>query len=372
MNIIVTFITKRILSRFIGSFIVFSFIMTMLKLIKMADMIFAKGIDPFLVLKLLFFMVCYLFVYVVPISIFIAILLTFGELYATKEIVALRSSGICDRRVFIPSILLSVLMTVICLGLNLSWLPRAHYAFKNTYDLIKMHGPSSIVDAGTFISLSGGRTMYVSKVSNDVMYGINIYETVDDKKTRVIHAQKGIVERTAGQYMLTLFTGEINEFLDSKKEGPRDYLRLFFAAYTIQLDASSGLKKYRMKKIEDMDITELIDARTTMGKEGVDPSVFDIAIFKRISLALGCLSLALCAYPLGGLVKREEKSVYFAITFIVIVVFYVLLAAGEAVASKKLYPASLSILFANLFFSAFGLIFFRDEINIRIPFLNTR
>ena len=80
--------------------------------VQMADLVFNKNVNIFLILKLLFFSFPFILTFLIPMSVLVATLLAFGKLSFDNEIMAIRASGISMKQIIRPLIALTA---VLCL-----------------------------------------------------------------------------------------------------------------------------------------------------------------------------------------------------------------------------------------------------------------
>ncbi len=67
-----------------------------------------------------------------PMSMLLSTLLAYGKLSSNSELIALKSLGYTNRRIIVPAVLLSLLMTFITFGFNDSLVPISNQVAENT------------------------------------------------------------------------------------------------------------------------------------------------------------------------------------------------------------------------------------------------
>ena len=108
---------NHILSEFLNPFLscVFGLLMLFIVgrgLIQMADFIFNKSVDVFLVLKLLLYSLPFMLIFIIPMSVLIATLIAFRKLSHDNELMAIRASGVGVAKLITP---LFFLVFLLCL-----------------------------------------------------------------------------------------------------------------------------------------------------------------------------------------------------------------------------------------------------------------
>ena len=77
---------------------------------------------------------------------------------------------------------------------------------------------------------------------------------------------------------------------------------------------------------------------------------------KKISVSFSCLAFILIAFPLGIISRRGSKPIAFVLSLFVIVVYYLLSAAGEALALQNMVNPALSMWVPNSLMGLLGII----------------
>ena len=94
MRILKKYVLSEWLTLFALSLVIISFILVVGNMVKLVELVIAKGVSFIAVFQLFTYLLPSLFVFSIPISILCASLLCFGRLAYDNEITAMRSSGI--------------------------------------------------------------------------------------------------------------------------------------------------------------------------------------------------------------------------------------------------------------------------------------
>src|SRR6266487_5219909 len=98
---------------------------------------------------------------VLPIGVFIAVLFTFNRLTAESELVVMRSSGLSHVALAKPVLMLAGIAFLVLMSLSVYFLPASNRAFKDLQFEIRSRFASSLVQEGTFTTISDKLTIYV-------------------------------------------------------------------------------------------------------------------------------------------------------------------------------------------------------------------
>jgi len=129
----------------------------------------AKGrIDSEIVLQLLLFQAPVFVSYLLPLSLFLGVLITFGKLYADHEMAVLSACGISRRRVLFYFIPLTIIISLLTGYLTIFQAPSAVYQQQEMIKEQKMKGDLSLVTPGRFQQTSDGKKIiYIEEIKEE-------------------------------------------------------------------------------------------------------------------------------------------------------------------------------------------------------------
>lgn len=363
MKILRNYALKELLYPFFFSLFIFTFVLLMGNMIKLADLVITKGVDLIDILHLLGWLVPYLLSFTVPMALLTSILLGFGRLSQDNEILAMRASGVSLYKIMFPVVMFGLLFSLSSFLLNDRVLPQAHFASRRIAKEIGIKNPSSILEAGTFIKAFKKYIIFVYKIKGNKIYNIRIYEPQDEKPTRTIIADKGEFVPVEGKQMikLKLFNGTSDE---PNPNNPSSYYKLNFKTYYITLDLSANYKQEEIqKKPKDMSIEELQNETDKLKQLNISTIPLLTEIHKKISISFSCLAFVFVSLPLAIKTKKSSASAGFGISLAIIIIYYLLFAGSEALALRKIIQPELAMWIPNAVLLTIGaiLIYFTVE-----------
>src|SRR3989338_959496 len=151
MRILRDYILKEFFHSFYLSIIVFTFVLLVGNLIKLADLIINKGVDIISVLKLFTYLIPWLLSFTLPVAILTSVILTFCRFSSDGELVAMKASGISLSRVSFPLVMLGIIAIFTAFFLNGQVSPEASFASRRVIKEIGLKKPSAMLEEGTFI-----------------------------------------------------------------------------------------------------------------------------------------------------------------------------------------------------------------------------
>lgn len=337
MKILNSYILKELRNSFIFAFVIFTFILILGNLIKLADLVINKGVSLFSVGKLFLLLLPSLLNYTVPMAVLISILLTFGYLSANNEITAIRCSGFALYRLLIPLIMIGIMISLSLVVLENHIIPWSHFASRKTIIEIGSRKPASYLESGRFIKEFKDYIVFIHEIKGNKLKYIRIYQPRKGKKTRTIIARKGVLSSTSSlkekKIILKLIKGSSEEQDPSE---PDKFYKCDFEEYPLILNLTQQLKKKKIeKKIKDMSIKELKGEIKQLKKKGILAIPLIAEIQRKFSFSFSVLAFIIVGFPLGIISKHKEKSIGFGIGVGIILFYYILMAAGKGLIISK-------------------------------------
>ncbi len=199
-----------------------------------------KDLDTVLVLKFLLFAMPRIIPLVLPLSVLLASIMTFGSFAENYEFAAMKSSGISLQRTMRSITIFIFLLTGVAFLFANNVIPYSEYKFINFRRNIAQRSPAMAIAEGQFSEI-GNYTIKVDKKTGDkgnILSGVIIHiksPNGDGNKT-VIKAKRGelISNENSNTLKLVLFDGNYYEDIIPKKFEERN--RLPFAKATFKKD----------------------------------------------------------------------------------------------------------------------------------------
>jgi len=356
MKILRKYIIRELIGPTFLSLIVLTFVMFTARLLKLTDLVVNKGVSLILVGKLFGGMILFLLGYTVPMSVLTSVLLVFGKMSADNEIAAMRAGGISIYKIMYPVLFLSFIISLFSIVLHDGIIPHARFNMKKIIAEIGYKQPLAYLEAGTFINSFSNYILFFRDIEKNRVKDIVIYEPQENKSsTRVIMAQEGefVLGEKKDSFKLRLYDGSIDEPDSSKKASS---YRLDFKVYETDLDFKGETKGIIEKRIYHMTHRELRHKMKELKNidEKIDLAPIIIEINKRFSLSFSTFVLILVGLPLAIKTRKSEKSVSFALSLGIVILYYVFFAGGEALSQKGLIPVWIGTWIPNFIFMLLG------------------
>jgi len=363
MKILRNYILKEIAGPLFTSLAVFTFILLIGNMFKLADLLVNKGVDIKDVLKLFLYLIPYILSYTVPMAILTATMLCFGRLASDNEVTAMRASGVSLYRIGLPVMLVVFVISLASVFLNDRILPASHFA---SYKLIKEVGvknPTAYLEPGVFIKSFKGYIVRIGSIKNDELKDILIYQLQDDGPTRTIIAETGKFSVVPGMNMIKLHL--INGTADEPDpDEPSIFYKLNFKAYDMTLDIETALGKGKIeKKPKQMTIRELRNhiavlktAKTEIKHTKNLIREDTVEIHKKLAMAFSSFVFVFVGLPLAINTKKREKSVGFGLSLLILTIYYLIFIGGQSLSMRNLIPPIIGVWLANFIYFVVGVI----------------
>ena len=301
------YLLKELVLLFFLSLAVFTFILVMSRLGKMADLVINKGVDFKDIVLLIAYSCPPFLTFTLPMAFLLSTVVVLGRLSSENEILALKASGVNLMYLFVPISTLGVAVFFAGFLNNSLLLSKSSDAFRTTLADIAKKGISIEDKEGIFNDTIPGVVIYIDKVDtrNRVLSGVVISDDRDEAARQTVTAQTGAVNVDTGTLDLSfkLKNGRLQRW---EKQADA-YRSLSFKDYTFSLNLASVLpnREFRKKPYE-MDINELRKAFSA--SKGESKSSSPSRIYKKFSVPFSIFAFALLTLPWASRGKRKVSS----------------------------------------------------------------
>ncbi|MDH3267791.1 MAG: LptF/LptG family permease [Ignavibacteria bacterium] len=208
-------------------------------MMKFADRLIGKGLDTWLLIKLVVFNLSWMLVLVIPMATLIAALMAYGNFSQNNEVTILKSSGVSLYRMMKGPFLASIVLAYLLFLFNDKVLPDANHQARTLMSDISQQKPTLSLEPGFFSQEVSNYAILVREIdaTSNVLTGVTIYDYSTPSKINVVTAETGKIYFTADQknLVMDLWRGEIHES-DIKRSGL--YRKLIFEKHRIVMDGS--------------------------------------------------------------------------------------------------------------------------------------
>jgi len=335
---------------------VITFVLLVGRMFKLSDLVINKGVNLVDVIKLFVFVLPNFLVFAIPMALLLGVLLAFGRLSGDHELTAMKASGISLFQLVPPVLTVSLLCCLAAALMAIYALPWGSRSFRNTLYEIARTKVHIELKPRVFNDSFPGLVFYVDGMNprGDRMEGVLIQDERDREQRQVVVAKVAQVvsDPDKGEVILVLEDGSIH--ITDREES--FYRKIDFDTYSMRLDLAGSLGGNGEIRTMDSEksIGELrkeIREKEARGEESIHERVVinEKYAFPFTSIAFGLLGIAIGVRP-----PRSGRSYSLVKSLGVILGYYVLMTAMEALAARAVLTPWVATWIPNAVFFSLG------------------
>ncbi len=326
------YILKEMLMPFIfgaGLFLSFFLIDLFMELV---DDIISKGVSFINVIKYFLYAIPSFLVLVLPMGALFGVLLGISRMNSDGEITAAVAGGISYYRLFAP-----VLISALCLTIFDWWLadvvvPKSRKHLARLHYIMMSKNPLPKIAKNVFIKLREGRVFYIREFDErkKLMKGIFAIEKQPRAFPIVIEAKFGETKLDGWH----LYDGNFRVPDNVGKD------RYFATFEEMIIPTQVKIKKRDIQKNSKlMPSWEIKKTIKKFKKMGLPTNYMQVEYYLRFAIPMATLIFTLLALPMSVGNIRSGKAIGAGMSVIIIVVYYMLMSLGKALAVSGKVPA---------------------------------
>ncbi len=339
----------------------FTFIFLTSRILDITNLVVNHGVGLLQVLLVIVYTIPYFMVFVIPMAVMMAVLLTFLRLSGDNEIMALKAGGVNVTALLPPVVVFCLLGGLLTAFMSIYGQPWGRSSAKQLVVRIA----ASSIDIGLkerqFNDTFDGIVLYVSQVDTQTrtLRDVFIENQQDDKLASTVVAPRGQLLRAADglTWRLRLFDGTIHQV--DLQEFRANAIRFDTYDLTLSLVQMLEPQKRPSKHRREMNLAELRQY-IREHQAARDAGYFNalMRFHKMFSIPFACLVLGFLAMPLGMQAKRVSKSYGLGLGLVFFMLYYMLLSAGSVFGESGRLPPIAAVWMPNLVMAAVGVFLF--------------
>lgn len=343
-------ITEQVKIFLLATFVLFS-VLALEKVNFLSNLLLTQHAPFSAVVKLALYISPTFLTLATPLAVLMSTLLLYSRLSADNEITAMRAGGVSMRRLMTPPLLLAIVAAAATLYLTVNLTHRGALAFRATVIEILQTSFQLDVREGRFIDTVPGLVMRVERSDGDSLGGVFIADQRQPGPPTIIEARRGFLSTNPGRGMVNmiLYEGMIHSTTETGA-----YRVIAFDLYTLGFDLSKKLDEPLEKEIPHLSLEELKARIAELESKGEPADAERVALYKKYSIPLGCLALAILGVPVGIMTHKRGSAGGFGVGVLLIVLNYVLLMVGEGLGAGGKIPPEAAMWGPNIFLLALG------------------
>jgi len=330
------YIRNKTLTGFAGFISIFIFLIWFSRAISFVKYVTENGISLSRFFYLFVLILPWLLLFIVPISMFAAILVTYNRLISSNEITILKNSGLTKLTICRPVISITILSSILCFLISFYLMPYANKELRLSRLDLKNNYANLAFNPQTFETLNK-LTIYSQKRDiDDNLFGILLHDERSDKYSITITSKKGNIIMEDNSALLYMENGTIQKlnYIDNTSE------ILNFDNYVFNLtETQKGDSKMRWKSKERY-LHELLNPSDDSKEE--DFKKYRTELHQRFTyplLPIVFAALALAAILRGDFNRRGNlTNIILAVSLVVVFFTLTMVCYSLVETSAKLTP----------------------------------
>ena len=281
-----------------------------------------------------------------PMSMLLATLLTFGKLSSSSEITAMKSCGISFGRIAAPAIFLGVIVTACAILFNEHVVPWANTAYNNVV-YYEIQGNTELKSQDHIIvkEITGGkiqRLIYAReyKAKEEILEGVTMQVFNEDGK--VTHVENATFAEWLNHEWI-MHDGMIYDLADDQRTHTMKFDRQI-----LPVKASPRQIVREQKKTEELTMKELKAQIEIMKSQYANTNKLETELYQRITVPMASLIFALIGVPLGLQPTRTPSSMGFALSVVIIFLYYAIMTLANAIGRSGAIPPIYAVWIPNV------------------------
>jgi len=352
------YILKELLPPFLINvgFLLFIFLMT--RILDITNYIVNYKVGLLTVLSMLLYSMPEFLQFVIPMSVMLAVLLTFMRMSGDNEIIALKASGFSIYQFLPPVVLFCLVGAMVTLLLTIYGIPWGNLSLR----VLTTRAAASSFEIGlkerTFNDNFKDVMLYVSKINAGSKELQDVF--IEDKRTKdmvstIVSSRGKLLGDPENLYFtLRLWDGTINQ-VDIKEKSVNS---IQFDTYDVRLDIKELMQgsDNREKSRSEMSLGEMRNVIKTSEQKDITYKKLLMDYHKKFSIPLASVVLGLIAVALGIQQEVRKRSSGLAFGLALFLIYYIVLTIGIGFVKSGKMPPFLGIWTPNLVMGAIAVI----------------
>lgn len=327
-----------------------TFLLVFNALFRLAELMVSRNVGKEMALRLMGLGIPHILALTIPIGVLFAVLMTSARWSADSELVAVQACGVRPGRVARPLVLLGTVFFL--LNLANTWLvvPHTNQASQNLVRRLRLSVGVTMLQAREIAEDFQGYLLYVDRIDpvTGVWQGIVLFETSNPKEEQLILARSGRFAANPQDGSAVLSLQEVTTHL-LDPDHPERYRQNTNRALDIYLrpqgpDPNQKLQ-WGPRETGSLELLARVRLSTATRSERVAGW---IELHRRVAIPAAALLFVLVAFPLGAQNRRGGKGFGLTAAVLLVMLYYIVLMAGESLATSGRVPPLLGAWLPNL------------------------
>lgn len=327
-----------------------TFMLLLNALFRLAELMVSRSVPAATALHLLALSLPNILVLTIPIGMLFAALITSARWAGDSELVAIQACGVRPTRIARPLMLLGAVLFAANLANYWLLVPSANRAIENLRRRLTLSVGLSMLQAREFMEDFQGYLLYVDKIEpgSGAWSGIVLFDVNNPLEEQIVLARSGRFLANPAEGSATLVLEDATTHL-LQPDHPERYRQNVNRSLEIYLRPRGLNPNVRIRpgppSTSSRELAERASAPDTKPEDRRE-AIYEL--HKRVSLPAATLVFVLVAFPLGVRNRRGGRGFGLTASVLVVMLYYVLLMAGEYLAAAGKVPPAVGAWLPNL------------------------
>ncbi len=356
MSTIDRYIFKQMIFPFIFGLVIFTFSVTINRILLLTQMVLNKGISISAVLKLASLTIPDFMIITLPVSFLLALLAVFGKMTQDNEITALRASGVSIFRLTKPAILFSLIPLVFSILFSFYIAPRFNFFFRVLAVKEVKKAALSALKKNSFTNRFGGLNIFVKSVNTQksTLKGIFILNKVRNNPETLI-AKSGDIKYDSKFNTLSFYLR--NGTIQNQEPDSKNFWIMHFKTYKINVKLNGLSIPGKNSSIHFLTFSKLL-RKYIIQKNPDMKNIYLSYLYKKIAIPVATMLFIFIGMPLGTLLEKRSLFLAISYTIIFVVIYYVLFTSGFYMSLGNKINPFIGVCGADLFLAVSGCVLY--------------
>lgn len=351
MKRLIKYITKEFSSPFLMGLFGFVVFVSVQLLYELSEIIVKNHVGFDKLLLLLWYNLPYFISLGIPVGVLFSIFWVISRFTNDNELIALQTLGVPTRKIVIPFLLISSILSIFTFYLFDNLVPNSNYKAKKAMAKYIYERPEATIENNEFVDLGDDRYLFVKEIDRNtgILYDLLLYEVKYDN-VKVFHAEKA--QKFPDGWKME--NGRIYKMKDN------GFLELDVSFKTLDLNISADVDEFLnfSKGANEMTTRELKEKIVTFSKLGSNVSGLVVSYQNKFSNSLAPLVIAILGISLSLFLNIKSKSWSVITTFVLVVLYQGSGAWITALGKENLINPVLAAWLPNIIFGTIGILLF--------------
>ncbi|MBO8142266.1 MAG: LptF/LptG family permease [Firmicutes bacterium] len=278
-------------------------------------------------------------VWTVPMAMLLAALLAMGRLSGTGEIIAMKAAAVSFYRIAAPVAAMGLGLSMLTVAVGEWVVPAANLEYRRVLVEDVQGGQLPTVTRNVILKeYQGGflrGILYASEydVAERAMRDVTVVELDGRRPVRTTYARRVVWEKNTWWMedgVIHIHGGEPGVTVDFRQ-----------GRQPVTIGYRPEQVVAAQKNPEEMTIRELREQIAFLESRGADTRTYALNLHLKLSIPAASFLFAFLAAPLGVRPHRSAASVGFGLSMVIIIVYYVLMTLGTAMAQSGTVPPAM-------------------------------